>query len=428
MSLSEIVDVTITRETATVTQQGFGTGLILAAHAFWPERVRYYATLSALVADGFASTSEVYKAAAKVFAQSPAPKRLAVGRRQVDEIDITITVQNSTAYVVTINGTAYTYTSDASATEQEIVDGLIAAIAASPVTGSDGGANTLTITADTLGVGFGVAVSSNMTIGTATAVNTIAEDLAAIQLEQGDWYGFVLTDRSSASQQAAALWAEASGKVFFAASEEANVADQTAAADSTTLAHILSAADYERSFGVYHDDADAAYPDAAAMGWALAHDPGTYTMALKSLASVAVVSLTETQSTNVRAKNFNSYELVGGQNILREGVVASGEFLDTIIGIDWLQARITERVFARLVSALKIPFTDAGVAVIEGEVRAQLKEGVDRGFLSSFTVTVPLVKDVSNVNRAARTLPDVKFTAVLAGAIHKTVITGVVTV
>jgi hypothetical protein len=43
-------------------------------------------------------------------------------------------------------------------------------------------------------------------------------------------------------------------------------------------------------------------------------------------------------------------------------------------------------------------------------------------------VTVPKVADISAGNKTTRTLPDMKFTGTLAGAIHKVIITGVVSV
>lgn len=430
-SMEEIVNVVITQEGATVTQAGFGTGLILTPHVKGsgttpPPRLEYFNTLADL-AVRHPSTTEAYKAAAAYFSQSPAPQRVAVGRRQVNAINVTITVVNSFLYSVSINGTAYTYTSDGTALEQEIVDGLIAAVAASPVTGSDGGVNTLTLTADVAGVGFSVAVGTNLAVGTATGSDTIANDLTAIQAEQPDWYGVVLTDRASADMQAAAVWVEANKKFLFASSQEAGVLTT----GTTDLIAVLDAANYKRTAGFYHASANANYIDAAAMGRALALEPGTYTMKFKTLAGIAVSSLTSTESTNARNKSGNVYELIGGVSMVREGTVSNGDFIDTIIGLDWLEARMEERVFGKMAALLKIPFTDAGIGIVEAEIRAQLQQGVERTFLAAdpaFTVTVPKAADVSSANKALRTLPDVKFRATLAGAIHKTTINGVVSV
>ncbi len=79
----------------------------------------------------------------------------------------------------------------------------------------------------------------------------------------------------------------------------------------------------------------------------------------------------------------------------------------------------------------KIPFTDAGIAIIEGEIRAQIADGQGDNFIAldpEPTVTVPKAVDVSSIDRANRLLPDVEFTFRAAGAIHQVDINGVVTV
>jgi hypothetical protein len=95
--------------------------------------------------------------------------------------------------------------------------------------------------------------------------------------------------------------------------------------------------------------------------------------------------------------------------------------------VDWLQARLRERLIGLLANNAKVPFTDAGIALVVAEIRAQLQQGVAVGGLAespAFTISAPLASDVSSVDRAARTLPDVTFSARLAGAIHAIELTG----
>ncbi|MCK5610319.1 DUF3383 family protein, partial [Candidatus Pacearchaeota archaeon] len=110
----------------------------------------------------------------------------------------------------------------------------------------------------------------------------------------------------------------------------------------------------------------------------------------------------------------------------QEGVVASGEFIDIIRGVDWIQARISEAVFTLLVNADKVPYTDPGVEMIKTEIQAILEQAVDNNVLveNTITITAPKVADVSSVDKANRFLPDIKFGATLAGAIHKVKIDG----
>ena len=121
----------------------------------------------------------------------------------------------------------------------------------------------------------------------------------------------------------------------------------------------------------------------------------------------------------------------GGTAILSEGVVASGEYADVIIATDWLTARVTENVFQRLANLPKIPYSDVGFAVVESAIREVLAAAVRQGIIlddESLTVTVPRRVDISANDRANRILPNVTFTATLAGAVHKTMIRGTVSI
>lgn len=98
--------------------------------------------------------------------------------------------------------------------------------------------------------------------------------------------------------------------------------------------------------------------------------------------------------------------------------------------MDWLSARISERVYSILINNDKLPYTDAGIQVVRGEILAQLQAGVARDFLASTpepTCTVPAAASVSSANKAARLLDSVTFRATLAGAVHKVTLAGELT-
>jgi hypothetical protein len=173
------------------------------------------------------------------------------------------------------------------------------------------------------------------------------------------------------------------------------------------------------------------FPDAAWMGRQLTASPGASTWMFKTLDGISADSLSDTQSRIARAKNANTYESIGGVPITAEGKVASGEYIDIVKGVDWLHARLTERIFSRLVNLPKVPYTDAGVAVFETEIRAQLSDGVSAGLLANDpapTVRTPLVRSIPFNDRAMRVLPEITFAATLAGAIHWVRVNGTVSV
>ena len=87
-----------------------------------------------------------------------------------------------------------------------------------------------------------------------------------------------------------------------------------------------------------------------------------------------------------------------------------------------------ERLANLLFQSPKVPYTDPGIAMIENEVIAQLQEGISQGYIAADpapVVTVPAAADVDSADKSDRILRNVNFTATLQGAIHKIVVTGV---
>lgn len=431
MSLQDIVNVTITRQTKAVSRVGFGTPMILGTNKGFTDLIKFYANYNAVL-DDFLATDPEALAAAAVFSQSPTVSQLAIGRRATgDNVVVTVaTVTNSTLYTCTINGTAFTFTSDSDATAIEIGAGLVAAINAGsePVTATDNLDGTYDLDPDVAGTAFSVKLDSRQTMALTTS-QTVGEDLSDIDQENSNWYGLILTSRVQADQEAAAAWTETQQKILGLGSANADIVDVADASDTTTIAAVVKANSYARTFVMYLSNAASQYPEAALFGVILSQDPGSYTAAFKTLAGITVDNLTQTQETNALAKYANIYTEVGGVNITRVGTVGEGEYIDIIIFVDWLQARMTERLYSLLVNGLKLPYTEEGLTAVEGEIRAQLTDGISAGGLAASpapTVTVPDIADISTTDKANRELNDVEFTATLAGAIHKITVQGTV--
>jgi hypothetical protein len=419
--ISDVVEVVVTAESASAQAAGFGTAMVLATHLHFAERSRAYGSTADMAADGFLTTDPAYLAAAAYFAQEPAPNTIKIGRRRADAVNVTIVVANAFAYVMTINGVAYTYTSDADATEQEIVTGLIAAIAASAVTGTDGGANIVTVTAKVAGTPFSLAVGANMTVGNATAAETVTAALDAQLTYDSDFYGLVLCDRDSASAQLAAAWVSANKRVLFTATAEADVINVVAGSDTATLPAILKASGYDRTLCLYHASAATNFIDAAAAGWVLSKDPGTYTFALKTLIGITVSALTVAQRANALAKRCVTYETRGTFNQTSNGKMASGKNVDQIHGRDWMSSVIQANIFGLLSGVNKVPYTDPGIGLVEQQARSAGNFGVARGYLASYETDFPTLAEISPADKAARVLDGASMTAVEAGAIESVI-------
>src|SRR4030042_3630409 len=93
-TMRDIIDVSITRETRSISQAGFGTILIVGPNATFGNRINFYTTLSGVAAVlGDTPTEEPeYLAAQAVFSQSPRVTRLAIGRNDVQDADYSVTL------------------------------------------------------------------------------------------------------------------------------------------------------------------------------------------------------------------------------------------------------------------------------------------------------------------------------------------------
>ncbi len=439
MSLDSIVSVSITTAAAAISREGFGTPMIVGYHAEYADRVRTYTDLAGLVTDGFAVTDPIYLAAQAILSASVKVPQFKVGRRALAFTQtIELAPQDTTedlVYTGTIDGLTWSYTVQAADTInlvcvgiKDAVNGLSAGPTAveSPVA-----PNAVKVVCTAAAADLHAYEDMNdravIEIVDVTADPGIATDLAAIQNVDADWYGLQLDSQSEAEVKAAAAWVETLRKVQAYASQDSDILD---AAVLTDIVSDLQTASYDRTFGLYHPK-PMSYPGAAWMGRVLPFDPGSLTWMFKALTGIDTYELTSTELAALEGKAGNWYRELGRVGVTGNGVMASGEFIDIIRGIDWLTARLQERIFGVLVNSDKIPFTDPGIAVVEAEVRAQLQEAIGVGLLAANpapVVTVPKAADVSTSDKTARTLPDVEFSATLAGAIHKVEITGVVSV
>lgn len=262
-------------------------------------------------------------------------------------------------------------------------------------------------------------------IGQKATAETYPEALSAIVDIDDDWYGLACDTITAANILLIAAWVEARTKIYIARSADADII--TSATDD--IASDLDAAEYDRTAVLYDENAATAYADAAWLGNCLVRDPGSQTWMFKGLDTIAFNALNSGEIDNAHGKNANVYIRTAGQNITSKGTMASGEYIDIIRGIDWLTARIQERVYTRLINSPKIPFTNAGIAVIETAVREQLDIALEQDLIApepAYTVTVPDVLDTDELDRQRRELKGVDFRARLAGAIHYAEIRGTV--
>jgi hypothetical protein len=268
--------------------------------------------------------------------------------------------------------------------------------------------------------------------------------LTAMAAENPLFYGVIVCESTNANQQLVAAWVEANSRLCALASADSTIPSAT----QTDIAYLCQQAGYKRTMVFYDPLANAGAAgddnvDACMIGQqfgAAGLQPGSQNWAYKSLASAVPWAYQSDQNVAyVIGKNASAYISVSGVSIVRGGTNAFGGYMDVEWGLDWLQARIQQRVFGALTTNAKIPFTDAGIGTVVGQINAALQEAVANQLLGSpglnaagnpippFVVTAPLASAVYGASKASRTLPNVAFTAYLQGAINIVQVNGVVT-
>ena len=439
MALSDYVTVAITQTSAGPTLPGFGVPLIPSYSATWTERTRTYNNLAGVAVDFPVTTSPEYRAASAIFAQNPAPPIVMIGRmankptKALSLTALTPTTQLLYTYTLQVRGQGFpdqnvTFTSSGAPTDALWAAGIVTALNA--VTSKNftaaGAASPVTITANAAGGWFSVEVinANDMKISETQADAGIAADLTAITAENPNWYGLGNTFNSKLCAIAAAAYTEANSRLFIAQSQDTSTI-LTAAGNGDLVDQIKTNA-YANTAGFYHPY-PAVFADFALLGKCLPFTPGSETWKFKTLATVPTFPLTSTQRGNIVARNGNSYESVAGLSVTFNGQVGNGNFIDVTRGLAALQSDILVSVFGTLAGNSKVPYTDPGIGMIEAALRGSLKRYTDKGVLAAspaFTVTVPLVANVSAADKTSRTLNNVFFTGKLAGAVHAANIVG----
>lgn len=440
------VSVSVSLDAAPIGRAGFGTALIVDACSM-SERIRFYTTAAAAAADQALGeiTSAQLTHIQRAFSQLPRPGRVAAGRGSFSDVAQvnTITVGGVAAtgnYTITINGVAFTFAATVPADDNDaIAAGLRSAIngGSEPVTASGAGAAVI-VTADVAGDPFDVGAlvaptGASLTNVATTANQSIGTELAAILAESGEWYGFGLVSRAAKDLRRAAAWVESASRLFVAQSSDA--ANLTTAGNG--IFDEFEAAGYERTIALYY----ATDAEPAAFAWlakTLSADLDRQQTVWydKTLAGVPVSNLTDTQLVNLQNKNANAYLTLGGVGATGPGKNAAGRFIDEITTLDWCTARISENVRQVRLNASnrneKIPFTDAGFALIDSIIQSVLQQGVTAQHFerladgsspfSRFTERA----QVSPADVASRT-SDHEFGALLSGGVYNVRISGTIT-
>lgn len=277
-----------------------------------------------------------------------------------------------------------------------------------------------------------------------TPATTIARALGT-----SGWYVLCTAGVDPAKYEEIAAYIETQEKLFCYTELDCFPAPGTDRADGEDLVQPSVGNVYFRTIGVYgrvsteqaDNDIPAAnrYINVAFVAKWLNYESGSETSAFKQLASVYPSELSSTEMKALADKSLNYFITVGNKNLSMNGKVIGNEWADVIRFRDWLKNDMQLRVVNLFVTRSKVPYTDAGIGLVQNQMIASLKSGQDVGGIAEtefdedgneipgYVTSVPLASSLSASEKASRKLTKCRFKARLAGAIHFAEIKGSLT-
>ncbi|MCL2154185.1 MAG: DUF3383 domain-containing protein [Leptospirales bacterium] len=253
---------------------------------------------------------------------------------------------------------------------------------------------------------------------------SIEEALAELVKTHNDWYALLITERDKESLAESGNFAMSSEKIFFGCTADISA---------------LENRNNNREAYLIHDQADQYY-EAAWVGLCLPQTVGTITWKWKTPTGVLPANFTTTELIEIRNKNGQTFSRQSGVAYSNEGITTGAEFVDNMMGRDFVKARLEEALFNLQIKNGKISFTNSGFAKIEAAMREVFQqcgrseiigevESEDDAKLSDegvymYKIKIPQRSEIPATDRAARKIPNIEFSFTVAGAVHSMNVNG----
>lgn len=312
-------------------------------------------------------------------------------------------------------------------------------------------ASVATVSGATLAGGSGTDISSMLGMTSSSSGAYVANGVAAESAPAAaalfdslfgqQWYGLQICGASDADHLAVAAFVEATNTKHFygVTTQEAGV---LTAVTTDDIAAKLSAAGYNKTCTQF--SSSSSYAVASLLGRQLTVDytgnNTVITLMWKQEPGVTAENLNPTQLDALEGKNCNVFVAYNNNTaIIEPAKVASGEYIDTIIGCDAFCIDMQNALFNELYqSTTKIAQTDSDQHKLYTAIEKVCKQYVANGFIAPGTWTVggfgtlnqgdfldkgyyiyqPPVANQSAADRAARKSVPFQIAIKLAGAVH----------
>lgn len=144
---------------------------------------------------------------------------------------------------------------------------------------------------------------------------------------------------------------------------------------------------------------------------------------------ISLPQLTEGERSTLLENNINFLTEEYKRQYVKNGTCLDGEFIDVVLGGDWIAKRMRDLLYDILLENANINYDDAGFGLIATAVLQTLAEAsdsdhnivaIDQESKSGiYSVTIPKWSESTDDQRRNRVMPDILWEAQLAGAIHQ---------
>ena len=268
-----------------------------------------------------------------------------------------------------------------------------------------------------------------------SAADNLVEEIKKFQTDvDNDWY-FLLTDRDDEeSVTALAKFAEASEpteaelgagvedhrKFYMGQTDDKTFANSTARAAVIYTDHLEEEADAS-----YAGNVAPFYPLSVTWKFKRPQDGNADTSA--GIKVITLPQLTEGERDQLLENHVNFLTEEYKRQYVKDGVCLNGEFIDVVLGGDWIAKRMRDLLYDILLTNPGIEYSDAGFGLVATAVLQALAEAVDNNIIARdsesksgiFTVVIPKYAESTEEQRRNRVMPDITWEAQLAGAIHQ---------
>lgn len=185
------------------------------------------------------------------------------------------------------------------------------------------------------------------------------------------------------------------------------------------------------TIGLEHDIDQAM--DTAFVGAIATRQIGATTWKFKELHGIQTEKLTTQELAGINNVHAIAYTEVRGRGETTEGWVLSGEYIDLLHGVLWVQTEMSGQLEDLLQTNSKIPYDQSGINMISGVASRVLEEATQMGIVLTddkgkgvYTVTATPREDQSAQDLSARHYGGMNFVYHAGSAVHTITVHGTV--